>query len=102
MNATYQAGAHCHALQLVRDFGASNHHALLMHGTWPLQVRLPNGEPVSVRIGLHFGPAGDGLIGVGKSVHYQCAPHHHPFPLMTCCHLDLACRPDTAVFIQTG
>ena len=51
-------------------------------------MRLPGGEALEARVGLHTGIAVDGLVGRGNTVHYKHATLLHLFSAVaTLCHL---------------
>ena len=39
---------------------------------YPLQVLLPNGEPLQLKLGMHVGEAYTGMLGTSPP-HFQCA-----------------------------
>lgn len=51
-------------------------------------MRLPGGEALEARVGLHTGIAVDGLVGRGNTLHYRHATLLHLFSAVaTLCHL---------------
>lgn len=61
---------------------------------WAPQVRMPNGEPVRLRVGVHTGPCVSGLVGLGVPkvrVHLQPTGLTHPPSCLIPCWLCVRC-----------